>query len=188
MKMTILDTILEQIDETTLQKRFDKPLDQCLLSFSHPIPDELSGNSIHQYLIEFYKHIRHNGILPSIEISNEKASEEIIWILESNYQGDKTVGYKGFLFDFIYGDRESRQILIVRFIEILKNMECEKYISFIFKSKIDPLDWYKKYELVLEIFQRHNKTISPHILAINPKELVPALEEIIKRIYPFRFL
>jgi len=180
--MTILDSILEQINEMTLYIRIDKPLDQCLLSLSYPIPDELSVNSIHQYLIELYRHIRHNGILPSIEISNEKASEEIIWILESNYQGDKTVGYEGFLFDFMYGDHESRQIMIVRFIEILKNMEREKYISFIFKSKIDPLDWYKKYELVLEIFQRHNKALSPHILAFNPKELVPALEEIIKRI------
>jgi len=180
--MTILETILKQIDETALQKRIDKPLDQCLLSFLHPIPEELSYDSAHKYLVELYKHIQLNGILPSLEISNNKASEEIIWILESNYLGFETTGYEGFLFDFIHCDNENRQIILARFIEILKRVEREKYISFIFKSKIDPLDWHKRYELIIEIFQRHNKTLSPHLLALNPKELVPNLEKIIKMI------
>ncbi len=57
--LTILDTILEEIDEMTLYLRIDKPLDQCLLSFSLPIPDELSVNSIHQYLFELYKQYVH---------------------------------------------------------------------------------------------------------------------------------
>ncbi len=182
MKMTILDTILEQIDKTRLQKLIDNPLDQCLSNFSHSIPEELSYDSAHKYLVELYQHIQLNGILPSLEISNEKASEEIIWILESNYRGYETKGYEGFLFDFMYGDNERRQIVFAHFMEIFKNIEREKHLSCVFKSKIDPLDWNQKHKLVREILHRYSNRLPPHLLSFYPEQLVPELEEIIKMI------
>ncbi len=182
MMMTTLESILEQINEKTLQKRIDKPLDKCLTTFALPIPEELSINSIHQYLVEFYKHIRCNGILPSIEISNDKASQEIIWILESNYKGYETIGYEGFLFDFIHGNNEDRQLVIDRLLMIIKSLARTKYLSFIFTSKIDPLDWYKKYDLTNELLNRYNNRIQSDLLTLSPFQLVPYLNDLISMV------
>jgi hypothetical protein len=152
---------------------------QSLEKFLHLNPQINDHKDFNKIIGNFYKYLCQNGLEIHKETRYSEALGEIVWLLEKSYQGYETRGYDGAYFDALSEDNEGLDFILQRVVEILKQINRRKYISWLITSTIDALDWDLKVQLVSDILNNHNHLLHPEITKLSPSQLAPYIEDLI---------
>jgi len=174
-KLSILDKLLELMNEQVINEKIDIPLDLAFNSFEFPGKTEITHEEFNLILSEFYLHL--NRFRLNIrELSKDEALQEMMWFLERHYGANEAFGYG---VSYIVAIHQGVEVIFGRIIEIMKFVEREKYLNWIIASFVDSMDWDAKTCLVNEILEKYGHLFPLDLKRKTIGELVNKLEWVI---------
>ena len=172
--MTNLTKILELLDENIIIQKIDKPIDEIFKQvylLTERVNSKRKLISIIYYLIE---QLKKNKII--LKINNDRFSE-LVWFLNQCYSSDGSQGYEKVIFEINNYKKEGIYLILEAISESLKIENKEKYLQWIYKSKIEHSTWELKLEIVEQIDKAsRNSSLTHHLnkfqKALYLKELI----------------
>ncbi len=178
--MKILDNIFSLLDNDLIYNEIDLRVDCAMKSFE--IKFKVNNHKEFNIIItSLVKHIYQHGLSVQMNLTETKALEEAIWILEKYYRGEHTSGYDDALFDAINQEQYGIEFVIEIIVELIKSLEREKYIYSVLTKNIDPRDWNLRKKLVEEIINRFSDLLPSELKELTSSQLTPYLEQLIKQ-------
>ena len=117
-------------------------------------PGQIDRQQFNNVLTGFYQHLSQVGLKRTAKLTDSQAFEEVTWILEHYYRGNKMKGYDGAFYDaFKYGEA-GMEFILEAFVGLIKSIERAKYISWVLHIAFDPSNWFVKKKLVEDILAR----------------------------------
>jgi len=167
--MDTLQKVTELLENNFMRILIDDPIDDALLNFTYDSSHSMTHQQFNLVIASFIIHMYKAVDLPRKQIlSFEQAFEEAVWLLERGYKTDNAQGYDGAVNDAIDPERGIDSVLATMK-ETIKIIEQEKYISWVFESHIDPLDWDFHVKLTEEILSQFNAELSPVTIDFSPR-------------------
>ena len=178
-KMPILDELFGHLNEQVLVDKIDIPIEKASRLYSITESVNCTSKEFRQIIASIYRRIYEQETIEFTFYNESEALIQAIWILEKYYKGYETTGYDGALYDTTKNSSDGLEIVLERFIEIIKTIERNKYITQTFQSLLDPSDWNLRYEITIELLNRFDRYCSPELKNLEPIQLVSHLEELI---------
>lgn len=174
----ILGTILSEIDVDNLCVKISHPIDNARSSF---LMESVTADSyevfnevISSYFIHLLNHTRQ--IIDPIEV--EVVRSEATALLERAFSS------KGGLGAAWAEARDATQgglrFVLDSMTDQFKREENEKYVGYVLKSAMDPLDWERKVEIVRNLISRLQNYLPPEIKSNPPERYASNFNEIVK--------
>ncbi|MBC8402872.1 MAG: hypothetical protein H8E14_15410 [Candidatus Marinimicrobia bacterium] len=176
-KASILDQMLHSLEIITI-KKIEMPIAGATKGISNILQNN-SGKKFEEILITIFMDFYYPEIRERTEKIRQATFTEVVWMLEKYYRGNETEGFDGALYDATQNQAENIQIVLARFVEIIRTIEQKKYINGLLNFMIDPGSWDLKYTLVQEILDRYGHLYPPELKKLSPAQLVNQLEELI---------
>ncbi|MBK8946329.1 MAG: hypothetical protein IPM32_13820 [Ignavibacteriae bacterium] len=167
--------ILQLLDEETIQEKIDKPIDEIfnqVYSITEQLNSQRKLKSIIYFLIQ---KLKKNKI---IFTTNNKYSD-LVWFLNQYYSAEGSQGYERAIFDINNYKKEGILHILETTSESLKKEQKEKYLQWIYTSKIEHTNWESKLKIVEQINKTSNNSSEIHSLTNIQKALY--LKEIIQQ-------
>jgi hypothetical protein len=180
--MSVIETLISEIDEYVLFEKIDAPLNRCFESFSIDQPKNLTHKQFNAVITAFYQHLNLHGLTNPRRLSSSEAFSEVLWILERHYRGPETTGYDGAFLDALNQGQEGLRLTVERILQIIKSEQRKHYISWVIQSTIDPSDWNAKKKLVEDLIYSYGHLLHPDVKKLTAAQLIPHLEALITRI------
>ena len=173
-----LQSVLSEINAETLTKMVGIPIDSARAAY---IMDSVTVNSYEEFsetIISFYMHlIRHTRKL-SEPVDLNEAAPEALDLLERAFS--KKGGLKAAESEARTAVKGGLRLVLDMMTEQFKREEQEKYMNYILKSALDPLDWKSKVDLMGALLKRLEPHLEPEIKSQPPERFAVHYEDIIR--------
>lgn len=176
-KESILDQMLHHLEIITI-KKIEMPIARATKGINSILQNN-SGKKFEKIFTAIYMDFYYPEMEERTGKPRQAAFTEVVWMLEKYYRGNETTGFDGALYDATQNQAEDIQLVLARFVEIIRNIEQKKYLNGLLNSIIDPGNWDLKYTLVQEILDRYGHLYPPELKKLSPAQLVNQLEELI---------
>lgn len=174
---SLLETILFEIGADNLTAKIANPINQARATY---VMDEVvaSHEDFNEIITSFYLHaLRHTRTIV-IPVDMATVGAEGLALLERAFS--KNGGFQGALAEARHGINGGLRFVLDSLTQKYINEEQEKYIRFIFKTGLDPLDFDGKVKLIEALMERL-KAYLPEDIASQPAErFVKQSEEIVR--------
>jgi len=175
---TNLDEILSLFDEGLISEIIDGPIDSALLKVI-PVSEQVKDHrSFNRLIASFIQNIRRPAG-PSHPEEDSEAMEEALWFIRNYYSESGDDSYDIALADALDDESCGVEFVLERIGEKLKEIERQRYISWVTTSHIDPSDWKLRVSLAEEIFRRFGKYLPPNIVSRKPAMYACYLEKLL---------
>ena len=175
---TNLDEILSLLDEKSISEIIDGPIDRALMNFT-PVPEQVKDHrSFNQLAASFIQNIRRPG-RPSQPEEDSEALEEALWFIQNYYRTTDSEGYDDALVDALDDKSYGIEFVLEKIGETFKELERQRYISWVITANVDPSDWELRVSLAEEIFRRFGKYLPPNIVSRKPAMYACYLEKLL---------
>ena len=176
--MLTLDTIINLIEENISANEIHETLERCIESFGFQISGNINRHEFNNLITLFYRNVQ-DSLNKAGTADKSQAFEEVIWLIENDYESPRTGGYDSAYYDAFREGSAGIILILKRLAEIIKRNEQIKRISWLIVSAIDPSDWHLKQNLVEEILEKFGELLHPDLRKLSPAQLTPYLEELI---------
>lgn len=175
----VIENLLDLLNEDTMQREIDEPLDAAKQSFRIEPSDTISHLKFNQVIAAFIQHIYNEGSRLNRYLSYQEALAEAILLLQRYYPNEYKEGYTTALIDASSGGREGLELVLSELTESVKVVEREKYIQWAFTTNIDHLDWGLRCRIVDAYIQKNKELLPGHFSDIDPARLTDFIHNLI---------
>ena len=172
-----LDIVLSKINMEALARETGLPIDEARASYVMDGILARSGEEFFQVVTSFYLHLvsHRNSFEAPVDIN--KAGPEAVDLVERTFA---RIGGRGAaLAEAVSGTRGGLRFVLDRMTEQLKMEEQEKYVSFVLKEALDPLDWEDRVRF-MEAFLRRAPHLPLELRESPPERLAKHADEIVR--------
>ena len=174
----LLDHLLEEIDDETINQRVYRFYDEARASF---ILDKVTVESNEEFLetiTSFYTHVLRRTGTEIIGPISENLSAEALDVLKRAIHGRED--YNSILAEAKNASRGGLRYILDLVTDHLKHEAREKYIFRAFKEAIDTLDDDIRVSLIAAIMKREGDRLPPNIASQPPERYAHQYEEILR--------
>lgn len=144
----IIFKIFNLLDENNISKEIDSLINKAIDEFVFEFSGEYSHKRFHYLISKLVQFIYKRGLKLPKEISLTEALAEAISLLELGYRNDYSAGYDAAIVDASNPEINGLELIKSALIEIIKNIEQQKYIEWVFTASIDPATWETKCKVI----------------------------------------
>jgi hypothetical protein len=163
MNTPILDNILNRLDKIESREPITIP------SLSNL---NVSGGRHRDFIIILRE------IVESIPKRLDQSLSDLIWWLETDYQGNGTFGVTGAFTDFCTGELAVNEVSEIWY-ESLHTSLAARFQAWALNEVLDPTDWEQCLKLAHEILQSYEDHLPPEIRATQPAVLAANIQELL---------
>jgi len=175
----IIFKIFDLLDENNISKEIDGLINKAIDEFIFDFSGEYSLKRFHELISKLVQFIYQRGLkLPKI-LSLTEALAEAISLLELGYRNEYSAGYDAAIVDASNPEINGFELIKSSLIEIIKNVEREKYIEWVFVSYIDTSDWKIKCEIIEFLFWIYIPYLPPRTQSYDPVVFADCYKELI---------
>ena len=168
-----LTEILQLLDEDLIKQKIDKPIDEIfnqVYLFTEQVNSQRKLKSIIYFLI---RKLKKNKII----LTTNNQYSDLVWFLNQYYSADGSQGYERAIFDIHNYKKEGIFLILETTSESLKKEQKEKYLQWIYTTKIEHADWESKLKIVEQINKTSQISSEPNSLtkiqqAVYLKEII----------------
>jgi len=131
----------------------------------------------------FVQHIFENGARLQQIMSVPQAQAEAMAILETGYQGPHDRGYDAAFLDTLNNKLDGHEFILTQIAEILKDSARQKHIQWVYSSRIAPLDWRTRCQVVEILIKRWTPFLPPNIHQSPPAQFADRLPELMELLH-----
>ena len=154
----ILERLGTLLDESTLLREIDQPIEAALQQFHVSASQPLSTREFNAAIGDFVKHVYGEGLAVRRALSASQARAEAMMLLDAYYQGAQVRGYAGALVDATQPPPLGLGLILIRLAGIIAAAERQKYTAWVLARTLGPLSWPERcrvVEFLLQCFGRH---------------------------------
>lgn len=171
--------ILELIDEKYLYEYIDKCIEEAAASFKFKAKAVITHTNFIHVIGDFIHHINRVGFRIRQEMSIAQARSEAVTLLEKHYQGPFSCGYDTAFLDVLNSKFIGIDHILSIMAEIIKTSAREKYVNWVYLSRIAPLDWLTRCQIAEMLIERWSPFLPPAIKQLSPAQSAHHLPELI---------
>jgi hypothetical protein len=179
----IIDEVFELLNERHLYETIDAPIESAAASFQFNKKSPVT----HDYFIEvtsgLVRHVYQQSSLFRQQLTNLQARCEAMALLEEGYQNPYARGYHAAYLDAL---TDLEQVLAQLSI-IIKITSRDKYMWWVWITRIDPSDWATKCRIVEALLSR-SPSLPPSITNCSPCQLANHIYQLINAILSSEYL
>jgi len=176
---TVLDTLFYLLNEKRITKEVDAPIDRAVSSFLIEDTGPSTCFAFNGLVSDFIRYLYKTGLRLPLCLSGLKAFAEAVFFLDTGYQNENTWGYEGAALDAIGTNDSGIELVLSRLAEIIKAVEREKYINWVFANHFSHLDWEARERIVAVYLKRNEEVLPAELLDLDPARLVNHLRSMI---------
>ncbi|MBK8945381.1 MAG: hypothetical protein IPM32_08940 [Ignavibacteriae bacterium] len=167
--------ILQLLDEDLIKQKIDKPIDE-IFNQVYSITEQVNSQRKLKRIIYFLiRKLKKNKII----LTTNSQYSDLVWFLNQYYSLDGSLGYERAIFDINNYKKEGIFLILETTSESLKKEEKEKYLQWIYTTKIEQTNWESKLIIVEQINKTSQISSEPNSLTNIQKALY--LKEIIQQ-------
>jgi len=137
---SILDDVLQHLDETYLQQKIDIPIKMILAEFDPNEGIEITFQSFLNTIGAFVKRVYQLKIFCNQNLSDEQSHSEAVALLDRFYENTNNDGLLSAYLDTLNSELGTNDFILTQLANVLIRIARNKHIKWIFSSKIDSLD------------------------------------------------
>lgn len=176
---SVIDRIKMLLAEQRLHEAIDAPLDEAAASFQPLATPTASRESFHRVLGDFVTHVYERGLPMPKKLSRQQALAEAIALLEAGYQGVRCYGYEGAYRDAMDPALDGTVLVLSELNEIIKTIEREKYLQWVFAEVLAPLDWLSRCRVAQTLLDQLRPFLPAEVLRFTPAQLADEIHHLI---------
>ena len=173
-------TVTAKLDDSLIKSRFDEPIDKAVRQFTHSAGCPITHEMFHRVIIEFIVWVYDKGLNASWMACTEPLGYAIN-LLENHYNSTYGRGYIAAALDARDAQQGGIDAVLNQLVEIVKDIERQKYVNAIFAINIYPTDWQLKCEIVSILLEDYRQFLPEHLLLCKPWELANEIPSIMYR-------
>jgi hypothetical protein len=175
----IIEEVFELLDEQYLYQFIDKRIEQATAVFEleqrATMTHEIFIHTIGDYLHHIYK----TGFWIRQIMSIAQARAEAMALLEKYYQTPYSRGYDTAFLNVLNSKLYGFEFILTEIAEIIKAATREKYIKWIYFSRIIPLDWSVRCQIAEILIKRWAPFLPPNLSQCSPAQFADHLPDLI---------
>lgn len=153
----ILDRAVELLDEEYLSRIVDVPLERASETFI--LRENSAGVTAEEvnplpWLGSYLRFLYAHGLRLPRKLPDCQAETEAVYLLERDYQSASGQGYEAALLDAREHGQDGLLFLDALLLDAVKREQRRKYIGWVVKCSIDPLDWDQRVAFTKLILER----------------------------------
>jgi hypothetical protein len=176
----ILDEVLHYLDETYLQQTIDIPIKMIVAEFDPNRDTEITFQSFLNTIGAFVKKVYQLKIFCNQNLSDEQSQTEAVALLDRFYENTNNDGLMSAFLDTLDTELDGNDFILSRLANILIILARERYIKWIFASKIDSLDWSTKCNIARNIIIQNHRYLPADIIDCPPGILAGQLPDLLQ--------
>ena len=177
----VLDGVLALLDQTTIRRTIDEPIDRAAAGFSVPTAEcpTLQVSTFLDRLAEFVSHLYREGLLPARILTRSQARIEAVHLLESAYEGRAGRGFESAYVDCLASSSVGLELLLAHLADSLKTHRRATYVRWVLASQVNLLEWRRRRDLVAACLDRFGKFLPAKIRQGPPERFVPQCDRLV---------
>jgi hypothetical protein len=177
---SILDDVLQHLDEAYLQQKIDIPIKMILAEFDSNEGIEITFQSFLNAIGTFIKRAYQLKIFCNQNLSDEQSQSEAVALLDRLYENTNNDGLMSAYLDTLNAELSGYDFILTQLANILIRVAREKHIKWICSSKLDSLDWPTKYKIERIILSQNHRYLPAEIINCPPGILASQLPHLIQ--------
>jgi RNA binding exosome subunit len=177
----ILNETLRLLSHGVIAHETENSIDTAVATFTQE--DGLAVPDNHVAFLQmagvFVAHIYGHGLALPRVLTLERAQAKALYLLEQGYQGTYGNGFEGALRDARKHGKEGVRAVLVALAEIIKEVQRQRYVYWVLKTRIDRLPWYVKRDLTSLILEQWGAFLGEDLVRQPVEELMAGCAEII---------
>ncbi len=174
----IVEQLTTLLSEEDIARKIERPIEQAVEEFELQPHREVSHDLFHRTIARFVRHIHRHGLRCRRRLTRRQAHDRAISILSRSYQGDSYHGYEAALLDATSPGHGGLRAVLRRLAENIKEKERAGYISWVFRSRMDPRRRPLREEVAGLLLERNAPFLSDEAKAMTPGELADCWQEL----------
>jgi hypothetical protein len=175
----LIEEILGELSDENLAEKVRQRLDEARLSYVTETVTINDGFEFKDAITAFYAHMFRNTASPVGHARRSELSEEAIDLVEKAFE--RKGGYRGALSEGKFGTTGGMRLVFDTMTEHLIQEGKGKYITWVFKATIDPLDWDAKVSLMKVFMERIGPDLPAELRDLPAEKLAEHWEVILQR-------
>ena len=180
--ISILDDVLQHLDEAYLQQKIDIPIKMILAEFDSNEGIEITFQSFLNTIGIFVKRAYQLKTFCNQNLSDEQSQSEAVILLDRFYENTNNDGLMSAFLDTLNAELSGYDFILTQLANILIRVEREKHIKWICSSKLDSLDWPTKYKIERIILSQNHRYLPAEIIKCPPGILASQLPDLIQAV------
>jgi hypothetical protein len=174
----ILETIFSEIDVDNLCEKVSHPIDNARASFLLESVTAESYEDFNAIISSYYLHILQHTRQVIDPIKKEAVQSEAMALLERSFTSKG--GIKAAWAEARDATQGGLRFVLDTMTDQFKREENEKYVGYVLKSAMDPLDWEGKVDTVGKLISRLQNGLPPEIKLNPPERYASDFDEIVR--------
>jgi len=176
----VLDTILQDLDESRIRKRIDEPIEMVFREFMERLEGCVELPAASEIFAELVQRIYRDGLRAPWKVADPDATA--LTLLEKYYGGPEDKGYYVAVRDATGLALGGLTHVLTQLTEIIRTKERQEYVDAVFTRRIDPSNWRLRCEVVEILRERYRPLLPPDLLDCAVWQLVDEIPGIVLRI------
>lgn len=174
----VLDAVVWALDERTLSRRIDEPIDAVLEDLASSLgptrPAELLD------VVEHFLQCVHEVAWPVRRtLTSSQARDEAMMLLRTGYQGDCPDGYSAAMVDVADEDSPGAAMVIAHLAETIKARCRQEYTRWVEAHWIDTASWSVRCAMVELLFIRLADVLPPSVTSSSPTHFADSVFDLL---------
>ena len=165
---TIIDRVLTLTSDDHIYEVIEKPLDQVAQQFRYEVRNPITRNAFHRVIATFITHVYQYGLRLPRMLTPMQALDEAIYLL---CLGTSQDGYDETILALAEAQKEALDATLSRMLQIIKELEKQKYRTWVLAKHVNPTDWHLKCCLVEQLLQRCGPYLPERLRRFTPAQL-----------------
>jgi hypothetical protein len=179
----IVQEVLKLLDEHYLYQFIDKCIEEATANFKFKRMTTMNHKDFIHVIGDFIFHIYKTGFWIRQIISIKQARAEAVALLEKYYQGPYSHGYATAFVGLLNSKLDGLEFILSQIAEIIKATTREKYIQWVYCSRIIPLDWSDRCQIAKILMNRWAPFLPPNIQQCSPAQIADHLPDLINVVH-----
>lgn len=167
----LLDQVADLLDEQTMARQIDDPIDEALEQFGHVEHEPYSHQRFIEVTARFVHHVYEHALSPNRKLTLSQARDETVALLGRAYMGTRASGYDGAIVDAADPSGPGLELVLARIAEAIKRERHHMHTRWIESRYVDSADWPTKCAMASILIQRCREFLPPELQDCPPEQL-----------------
>jgi len=174
----VIDTVLNLLCQDRMQREIDEPVDTAKQNFNVTESEPITHSAFNRVIAVFIRHVYREGLRLPMQLSDQEALAEAIFLLERYYPRENTEGYEEALIEANAHGQAGLEFVMTQLAESIKTVERKKYVRWVYAVNFEHLDWQLRCRIAAAYIDQNKQLVPGHLQ--DPDRMAGSLRDLIE--------
>ena len=173
----VMNALLDLLWDHRISQEIDHPIDLASNEFQINVSEPVTQEGFNRTIMAFVMHIYGRALRLSKALSDREALAEAIHLLMRYSDGEGPNRYGAILSRVVPAGRDELEKVLVQLSQIIKTIEREKYIQWVFTCHYLNLDWAKRCLVAAAYKELNSGYLTAEASLLSPEQIAEYFQD-----------